>query len=241
VLRGVVVGWTAGVVVLGLFYGIVADQAEQMLEESPEMEDFFAQLGQGSIVDAFLSVAVLIMGLLAAGFVVAAVLRQHTEESAGRADPLLATPTPRRLWAGSHLAASGLGMLVVLVGGGLATGIGSAISLGEPSRVLQLVAASLTMATGAAVMAGIAFLLWAAAPRWSLFAWVLFAAPVIIGLLGEPLGLPDWALNLSPFQHVPALPAASFSVLPVALLLGVAAALVAAGLLVVRHRDVGRG
>ncbi|MCD9624335.1 ABC transporter permease [Rhabdothermincola salaria] len=241
VLRGVVVGWAAGVVVLGVFYGIVADQAEQMLEDSPEMEDFFAQLGQGSIVDAFLSVSVLIMGLLAGGFVVAAVLRLHTEESAGRADPLLATPTPRRTWAASHLAASGLGMLVVLLAGGLATGIGAAISLGEPSRVLQLLGATLTMATGAAVMAGIAFLLWSVAPRWSLLAWALFAVPVVIGLLGEALGLPDWALNISPFQHVPAMPAASFALLPVAVLVVVSAALVATGLFALHRRDMGRG
>jgi ABC-2 type transport system permease protein len=236
--RSQVLGWSAGVVALGFFYGVVADQAEQMLEDNPELEDFFAQLGQGSVTDAFLSVAILMVGLLAGGFLVATVLRLRTEESAGRADPVLATPTSRTRWAGAHVVAALLGMLVVSAAGGAATGLGAALSMGEPGRVAQLTGAALAMSAATAVMGGVAFLLCGVAPRWHLLAWAFLAVPVVIGVLGNALDLPDWALGVSPYDHVPAMPAAAFTALPVVLLVAVAAALFTVGLLGLRRRDV---
>lgn len=88
---------------LGFFYGIVADQAESILENNPEMADFLAMLGTGSITDAFLATSMLMMGLVATGYTVSAVLRLRTEETAGRADLILTTPASRRAWMSSHL------------------------------------------------------------------------------------------------------------------------------------------
>ena len=81
--RASVLSWTIGLGLIAFFYGIVADQAESILQDNPEMEDFFIQLGQGSIVDAFLSTAALIIGLMATGFTISSVLRLRSEEMAG--------------------------------------------------------------------------------------------------------------------------------------------------------------
>jgi ABC-2 type transport system permease protein len=61
---------------------------------------------------------------------------------------------------------------------------------------------------------------------------------MVAGMLATVLRLPDWTLDLSPFQHVPALPAASMSWLPVTVLLAVTAGLVAVGLLALDRRDM---
>jgi ABC-2 type transport system permease protein len=238
--RASIAGWAAGVAVLGAFYGIFADQAERMLEENPDMEEFFTQLGMGSITDAFLATSILMLGLLAAGFTIAAVLRIRTEESAGRADPLLATPTSRAAWAGAHLVTVGVGTVLVLAVGGLGSGVGAGVVLGEPGRVVELVWASLVMAPAPLVLGAVAFALVGARPRWSLVAWVGLVVAGVVGLFAEVLDLPGWARNLSPFRHVPALPAAPFSALPVVALLGVAAVLLAVGLAGLRHRDLNR-
>ena len=58
------------------------------------------------------------------------------------------------------------------------------------------------------------------------------------GLLAETLNLPRWARDLSPFQHVPLLPAADFEVLPLALLLGVTATLLTVAVTAIDHRDI---
>ncbi|MDT0268619.1 hypothetical protein RM844_20245 [Streptomyces sp. DSM 44915] len=56
--------------------------------------------------------------------------------------------------------------------------------------------------------------------------------------LGQIIGLPDWTRGLSPFGHVPALPAGDFELAPVLGLLVVAAGLSWSGLLALRRRDV---
>jgi ABC-2 type transport system permease protein len=57
-------------------------------------------------------------------------------------------------------------------------------------------------------------------------------------MFGELLDLPAWARDTSPFQHVPAAPAAGLRVLPLAALAVVAAALTAFGYTTFRRRDL---
>ena len=240
-LRGAVFGWAAGIVSLGFFYGVVADQAEQMVEDNPDMADFLTGLAGGSISDAFLATGLLVVGLLAAGFVVAAVLRMRTEESSGRVDPLRATPVSRARWAAGHLTVSLAAMVLLMSAGGLAEGVGAAVAMGDAARIGQLIAAGLAMAPAPAVLGGVAFLLCSAAPRWTLLAWAAMVASAAMGLLAGVLDAPMWVRDLSPFQHVPAMPAADFQLLPVMLLTCVAAALSIVGFVALGRRDLGRG
>jgi ABC-2 type transport system permease protein len=54
------------------------------------------------------------------------------------------------------------------------------------------------------------------------------------------LHLPSWLENLSPFERVPQLPAASFSPLPLVVISAIAAVLSLAGLGGLGRRDIGR-
>ena len=236
--RGSLVGWAVGLGSLAFFYGLVADQAEQMIEDNPDMADFFAQLGVASVTDAFLSTAMLIMALFATGFTVSSVLRLRSEEVSGRADPVLAAPVGRRRWAGSHLAMALVGTLVLAFVCGVAMGAGAALVLGEAARVGELAGAGLVMVPAMWLLAGATLLLYGLVPRWSLAAWALVAWVFLAAMFGILLDLPQWMLNLSPFQHVPALPAASMAWTPVVALTAVAVALIVAGLAAIDRRDL---
>jgi ABC-2 type transport system permease protein len=236
--RGSLIGWAVGLGALGFFYGLFADQAEQMIEDNPDMADFFAQLGVASVTDAFLSTALLIMALFATGFTVSSVLRLRSEEVAGRADPVLATPVGRQRWAWSHLSVALLGTVVLALVCGAAMGAGAAIVLGDASRIGELTAAGLVMVPAMWLLAGATLLLYGLLPRWSLAAWALVAWVFVAAMFGILLDLPQWLLNLSPFQHVPALPAASMSWPPIVVLTAVAVALIAAGLAALDRRDL---
>jgi ABC-2 type transport system permease protein len=236
--RGSLVGWAIGLGSLGFFYGLFADQAEQMIEDNPDMSDFFAQLGVASVTDAFLSTAMLIMALFATGFTVSSVLRLRSEEMSGRADPLLATPVARQRWAWSHLSVALVGTVVLALVCGVAMGAGAAIVLGDASRIGELTAAGLVMVPAMWLLAGVTLLVYGLLPRWSLAAWALVAWVFVAAMFGILLDLPQWLLNLSPFQHVPALPAAPMSWLPIVVLSAVAASLIAAGLAALDRRDI---
>jgi ABC-2 type transport system permease protein len=202
------------------------------------MADFFAQLGVASVTDAFLSTAMLIMALFATGFTVSSVLRLRSEEVSGRAEPVLATPVGRQRWAWSHLSVALLGTVALALVCGATMGVGAAIVLGDASRIGELTAAGLVMVPAMWLLAGATLLLYGLLPRWSLAAWALVAWVFVAAMFGTLLDLPRWVLNLSPFQHVPALPAASMSWLPIVVLTAVAAVLIAAGLAALDRRDM---
>jgi ABC-2 type transport system permease protein len=236
--RGSLVGWAVGLGSLSFFYGLFADQAEQMIEDNPDMADFFAQLGVASVTDAFLSTAMLIMALFATGFTVSSVLRLRSEEMSGRADPVLAAPVGRRRWVWSHLAVALVGTVALALVCGVAMGAAAAFVLGEAARIGELTAAGLVMVPAMWLLAGATLLVYGLLPRWALAAWALVAWVFVAAMFGILLDLPQWLLNLSPFQHVPALPAAPMSWLPIVALTAIAAALLAAGLAALDRRDI---
>lgn len=236
--RGSVVGWAAGLGLIAFFYGIVAEQAESILEDNPEMKDFFAQLGQGSITDAFLSMSVLMMALMATGFTISSVLRLRSEEVAGRTDGLLAAPVPRRRLGLSHLTVAIGGTLVIMAICGLSVGAGFALVSADAGQVVRMTVAAVVMVPAMLVFAGLALALYGLSPKWAPVVWAAFVWALVAGMLASVLNLPDRVLDLSPFQHVPALPADSMAWAPVVGLLVVAAALMAVGLWALDRRDM---
>lgn len=236
--RTSLISWTIGLAMLGFFYGIVADQAEQMLENEA-IADFFAQVGVGTPTELFLATTVLATALLASGYTVSTVLRLRTEEFAVRAEPVLAAPVSRRTWVLSYLTVSAVGTVVVMVVSGLAIGLGSAAQLADGSQILPVLVAVLTMVPALLVLAGLTVALIGWRPKWAPLAWAGVAVSAITGLLAETLNLPQWTRNISPFEHVPAMPAASFELVPIALLMLVAVGLIVGGLAGMKRRDIG--
>jgi ABC-2 type transport system permease protein len=236
--RAAVLAWSVGLGLLGFFYGVVADQAASIIEENPEMEKFFAQLGSGSITDAYLATSIMSMSLVATGFAVSSVLRLRSEEVAHRADSILSAPWPRTTWAMSHLAVAAAGTTIVLAIMGASTGAGYAMMTGDLGFVIELCWAALLMVPAVFVIVGITAVIGAWWPRLALAAWGSLVAALVIGFFGAMLELPQWTLDLSPFEHVPALPASSVEVFPMVALSLTSAGLVGLALVGYRQRDI---
>ena len=80
--------------------------------------------GQHGITNAYLAAVMSLAGLAAGAYAISAVLRLRGEETALRADPLIAGPVGRIRWAVSHLAVTVAGTAVVLAAGGARRGAG---------------------------------------------------------------------------------------------------------------------
>ena len=70
---------------------------------------------------------------------------------------------------------------------------------------------------------------------------VLLAVVLAVTLFGQPLRLDQKLQDLSPFAHLPRLPAATFTATPLVWLLAAAALLAAVGLAAFRRRDLATG
>jgi ABC-2 type transport system permease protein len=89
-------------------------------------------------------------------------------------------------------------------------------------------------------MIGLVIALDGLAPRLVGVSWAILVACVLEGFLGAVLGLPRWLSDLSPFERIPQLPAASLTFLPLVVMAAVAAGLTLIGLIGLRRRDIGR-
>ena len=181
----------------------------------------------------------LMLALIASGFTISSVLRLRTEESAVRADPILATPTPRSRWIWSHLLVAGLGTVIVMAVTGAALGAGFAAMTGDVDEIGRLLAAHIVMVPAMLVIGSLTFVVCAISPRLAIGTWVLLAFVIVVGLFKTVLKIPRWLVDLSPFEHVPALPAATFELLPLLVLCAVAAIVTAVGLVAYERRDIG--
>jgi ABC-2 type transport system permease protein len=236
--RASAVGWFVGITILAFFFGLVADQAEAFADNEA-IAELFAQSGQGTLTEAFLATIVLMLALFSSGFTVASVLRLRSEELALRAETVLATPVDRRRWLGSHLTVSVTGTVALMLSAGLLTGVGYFAGTGDTSQILPLTAAGLTLAVGLVVLATFTAALVGLSVRRSVLAWTSVAVILVVGLLSETLDLPQWVRNVSPLEHLPAMPAASFEALPVVILLLVAVGFQTVAVVAIRRRDIG--
>ncbi|MFI0352610.1 hypothetical protein [Actinomadura sp. 9N407] len=176
---------------------------------------------------------------LASAYALAAVLRLRSEETALRAEPLLATGVSRARWAAGHLLPAVAGTAVVLAVAGLTVGVVHGLRVGDlAGEVPRQLGAALVQLPAALVLAGVAVAVYGAVPRLTGTAWALGAAALGVNQLGGLLDLDQWLLNLSPFTHTPKLPGGDFSVLPLLGLALPAVAFAAVGLSALRRRDL---
>ncbi|HSL26575.1 MAG TPA: ABC transporter permease [Acidimicrobiia bacterium] len=238
--RGSLLGWGIGLAVVGAVFGSVADGIGELIADNPQMAVIFERLGgERGLTDAFFSAALGIVAVVAAAFAVRAALRMRVEEEAGRAEPVLVTATPRLRWAGSHLAFAILGPVVILAAAGVTAGATFGAITGDVGgRTLSVLGAALIQIPAVWVLGGVATALFGLFPRFTALSWAALVACLLLGQLGEILQLPRWALNLSPFTHIPRLPAPDLELTPLIWLVGIAAAMFAAGLAAFRRRDL---
>jgi ABC-2 type transport system permease protein len=239
--RGALLAWAIGAAVAGLSFGVLAQDMAQFAAEDPETAKMLATLGgAGSITDIYLAAILSWIGLLAAGYAVQAILRLRSEEAELRAEPVLATTASRVGWAGSHLLVAAVGAAVVLASGGLVAGLAHGLRAGDLAGQLpRVLGAAMVQLPAVWVLAALGAALFGLLPRLVVGAtWAILGVVLAVTMFGEPLQLSQWLLDLSPFAHLPRLPAATFTATPLLWLVVVAALLAAAGLAAFRRRDL---
>lgn len=236
--RGALLWWSVGLAALGGVYGSIASDIEDFLGDNEELRDLLARSG-ADLVDSYFGTTLLVLAVIGSGFAVQSALRARSEEVAVRAEPLLAAPVHRISWLASHLGIALGGSVVVLAAGGLGLALSHAAVTGEIGRLPGLVGGALAYLPASAVLVGVATALNGWVPRLVALTWAVLVTGIVVGFLGELLGLPTWIARVSPFEHVPLLPAESVTVLPLALLSVVAGVLTGGGAYAFGRRDIG--
>jgi polyether ionophore transport system permease protein len=235
--RGALYGWLAGFALMGLAFGNIATNLTGFATSGPA-RDLFTKLGGSQVlVDAYMSVILAIVGIIASAYGIQAATRMRAEETSGHLEPVLATAVSRTRWAWSHTVVALGGTTLLLVTAGLTAGIGYGAKEGW-NNLGRLMAGALVQIPAAWILAGIVVLAFGYAPRLAVAGWAALAFFVILGEIGPLLSVNHWVMDVSPYTHVPKLPGQPFHVTPLVLLTALAVVLVAAGFAGFRRRDV---
>ena len=228
--------WTVACAVMGVLMGAIVPTIGSMLD-SPGVRAMFERLGgvgrlEETLVAAFVSVGAVIISC----FAVAVVSHGGGEEHDGRTEEVLATATER--------SAAFLAVVLVAVGGAvwllLVTGV--AMAVGATTTEVGFggtVAAALVQIPAVGVVAGLSLLALAQGSRYAVLGWAFVVAFFVVGPIAELLKLPGWVAGLSPYSHVPKVPAETLAWTPELVLTAIAAALVATAWWRYRERDIG--
>jgi ABC-2 type transport system permease protein len=239
--RNVLLAWAAAMLILGVAYGAMAPEVEDLVGSSDATRELLEQFGgTGLLVDVYLSATIAMAGIGVAAYTVQATLRVRHEETEGMIEGTLATAVSRSRWLFTHvlIAAAGTMLLLVLIGG--ATGLAYGVTIDDPLGQLARYAwAGFLWTPAALVLGGVAVLAFGLLPGASrAVAWTVYAACLVLGQLGELFGLPDLVLDLSPYTHLAAVPVEPARFLPFATLCAAAAGLAALGAVAFRRRDI---
>ena len=224
--------WSAAVAAMSTLAGGIVGSATSLLKGSSAEEYIRRVGGAGAIEDSLLAAEVGVIAIGITCFAIAVATHTAEDERAGRSEEVRATAVGRTsVWLAAALVAlGGAAWLLVIAGLGLAVGSGHPL----PS----VVGAALAQIPAVWITGAITLCLLAVGSRFAGFGWAVLGAFVAAGLVGEALKLPHWIIGLSPYQHVPQLPAASLSWTPELILLTMTCALVAAGWAQFRYRDI---
>ena len=237
-LRPTVVGWSSAVAVTALLFGLVAKAAGKTISGS-SVREVFTKLGvTGSGTLAYLGVAFLFLAVLA-GFVAGGqVGAARAEEADGRLDHLLVRPVSRVAWFGGRLAVA-TGFLVVSgVIAGVFTWLGTASQGSELSLATSL-EAGMNVVPPALLVLGIGALVLGVVPRaatpvvYTVLSWSL-----LVELVGGIGAVSHWVLDTSLFHQMAAAPAVAPDWTSAAIMVALAVAFAAVGMVALRRRDV---
>ncbi len=235
--RSAFLWWTFAMFIFGSAYGSALDVIEDY-SDNEVLAEMLASLGGSSLTESYMSMIIALLSIVVSIFAVSSALRPRREETAGRAEGVLATHVSRTQWYAAHLAIALIGSVVVLLVTGLGLGLAALGTTGDTELFTKALPAILSYAPAVWVMVGVAVVLVGWAPRATLVAWLLIVFAFFVVYMGALLGLPDWLISLSPFSHLPAMPVESFDLTPVAILTALAAVLVTVGLTGFRRRDL---
>lgn len=235
--RTAVLGWAIALTIGAAAYGAFTGPALDAFDDAPE-ELLVVMGGTEDIASGFLAVLALTFGLAVAIFAVLAAQGVRTEETSGRAEPVLAAAVGRARWLGTHLLVSGLAVAGLLLVAGIAIGVSAAASVGDGALVGEMVLATMAYAPAVWLVQGVATILYGGLPRLVPLAWVLVGYGLVTGFFGPLLDLPEGVVEVSPFAQVGRAPLEAVSAGGVVLLTALAAVAVAGGLGLFRRRDV---
>lgn len=238
--RTLIVSWLSGLVAAGLVYGALTKTAAQAFADSPAFSNFVGRLasGQAQRTGALTFLGIVFLLVMVAMMVIVANLigTIRGDEAEGYLDNLLVRPVGRVQWLAGRL-------LIVVAAACLASILTSLASWATARNagvsLPMLLSAGVNALAPAALLIGIGVLVFGFVPRLTSAAmYGVIAWSFLLEMIGSTIDLNRWVRATSLLHHVAVAPAVDPDWGRALAMVGVGAALVVAGFIGFRTRDL---
>jgi len=238
--RGSLLAWTIGLCLYGLLAGSVVHGIGDQFGSNTKLREIINRLGgSAALENSFLTIAFSLLAVAAAALAISATLRLHQEETAQRAETILAAAVGRSRWVASHLFFAIAGSAAALLSAGAIAGLSYGAAAGDVGgKLATVIALAAIQLPSVWLPAAVTVAVFGVLPRFTPVAWAVLVAFVALYLLGSIAGVSHWLLDLVPFTHTQHIPGESFRPAPVLWLLAIDAVLIGFGLFTFRRRDL---
>lgn len=199
--RGQLATWGVAVITMSGFLTSLTGSLKDLFDN----EQFGAMMKESmrttDLQSGFLSQTVQIVGILVAIAGVQMVLRLRMEEKERLVDLMCSTGIRRWTPLGSVTVISLVATLLLMVAGAIASLFGAHFSDDPGSAMRSLLYGFFGEVGPVIAMLGVAVMFVGALPRYSTLAWTPLVYCVVVVFLGDTLKLPEWAMDLSVFNH----------------------------------------
>ena len=237
---GALLVWGAGIWVYYLMIGLLASSLTTFLSDNPLFADLAARAGFGSLttVSGYLASLFALLAIPLGLYAASRIAADSADEVSRHLTLVFAGPVSRRRWFVLQGATGVAGIVMLAVGAGLcswagASAVGAEVPLGAALAGALNVVPIAWLSLGAALFA----FGW-----WPPLTFAVGALPAVGGfllqVLAETLRWPSWALALSPYEHVQAVPYDTVNWAGTIAMTAIATALAVVGLLGFTRRDL---
>nr|WP_217635461.1 ABC transporter permease [Evansella caseinilytica] len=234
-----IIVWSLGILLLGMAYGSFIGEAETWVENMGDVaENMLPGMDAGDFANSFAAMFMSVTVVIATIPALQSILRIRGEEKDGRLEGMLAGALSRYRLLGSYVVTALVNAGILAFLAGLGMGLAGSQSMNDSSLIGDLVAAGLLYTPAIWLTIGVAVALIGFIPRAASYSWAVLVFAILAIYLGGALQLPEWVMNLSPFQHIARYPAEDFQWTSLFWLTGISAVLIATGMYSYRRRDL---
>jgi ABC-2 type transport system permease protein len=238
--RAVLLAWAVGLGAWAVFLGALLGTMLDFLAADEAYRRVLEEMNMSMLLtaDGYVGVMSVLFGLAFALYAAWRMGAARADEASGRLDAFLVRVVTRRRWLCGHLGLALAGVLLLASTCGVATWAGAQLS-GAELAVAASLRSTLNQIPVALFFAGVATLVLGVAPKFTLtLPASLAAVGYLVELVGPGLNWPGWTLNLSPFHHLPYVPAEPFLVTPALTLTAVGLLAATVGVEAFHRRDL---
>ncbi len=238
--KNIFIAYLLGSLLMVGIVGALVTEISDIYESSEEMQAVIVAMGgSGDMTAAYLSAMLTMTVLIVVGYAINALEKMKNEEAGGRLENVLATSVSKVKWLGLNVAFVVVAVAFILaVSGGIMALIVNLVSDLDVSTAEYVLAGLSYLPLVLAVIGGYVFL-YSLLPRVvSVIAWIYFGFMLFVTWIGPMLGLDEWIMNLSLFEHVPSAPVESIDYGVVGVMTAIGLSLILVGLAIWRRRDL---